>query len=161
MLYNGILLQKKKIKKQGNFTFRLKLGEYEVDLEGTREEVVETIENLPNLITSVQKAFERIKPKRVATLTVKTKARKAPIQKYPKISSPENCGEAILKILGSDWGKWRPRTKEELEEAIKANKLEYSGRVLARVLNGFVKREIVRRWKTNSGDVYILAEEKP
>ena len=148
--------------KQGNFAFRVKMGEYEVEINGTHDEVLKTIENLSNLITNVHRAFENLKPKTVATLTVKTGAAKeeAHTQKYPKIAPTESCDEAILRILETDWGKWRPRTIEEMKEALKANGLNYPGRVFAGVLVGLVKKGTVRRWNTNAGYVYILAEKE-
>ena len=73
-----MLLKKKTVKEtRGNFTFRIRLAEHEVEINGTREEVLKTIEDLPNLVTKVSKAFEIAKPKTVATLTVKTEAPKA------------------------------------------------------------------------------------
>jgi len=146
------------------FGFRVKMGEYEVEISGTREEVLRTVEDLPSLMVNVQKAFETVKPKTVATLTIKKEAPKeetgAPAQKYPKIVHTDNCGEAILRVLETDWGKWRPRTMDELKEALKANGLDFSGRVLAGVLMGLVKQGKVRRWKTDAGHVYILAEKE-
>ena len=156
LLYHGIRVSEKTVK-EANFAFRVKLGEHEVEIRGTNEEVLKTIENLPNLIINVQKAFESLKPKTVATLTVKTEA---PAQKYPKIVPTEKREEAILRILKTDWGKWRPRTMEELKEALKANGLDYSVRVLAGGLAGLVKKGTIRRWDTNAGVVYILAQEK-
>ena len=156
-------LQEKAIREtRGNFAFRTKMGEYEVEISGTHEEVLKTIEELPNLMTNVYKAFETVKPKTVATLSVKTEPSKveAVTQKYPKILSTENCDEAILRILETDWGKWRPRTIDELKEALKANGLHYSERVFAGVLMGLVKKGKVRRWKTDTGHVYILAEKE-
>ncbi len=163
-------IEKKKIEdKHEGFALRIKIGEYEVEIKGTREEVTKTIENLPSLVTNVHKAFENAKPKTVATLTVKTEAPKpapkttseAPAQSYPKITSPANCEKAVLRILETDWGKWRPRTAEELKEAMKASDLKYPGRVLAETLNELADKGLVRRWNTNTGFVYILAEEKP
>jgi hypothetical protein len=145
------------------FVFRVRMGEYEVELRGSREEVLRVLENLPGLMGNVQRAFDSLKPKTVATLTVKTEAPKAempPAQKYPKITPVKGCDEALLRILETDWGKWRPRTLDELKEAIKANGLSFSGRILAGTLMGLVKKGTVRRWKTNAGFVYILAEEK-
>jgi hypothetical protein len=141
------------------------MGEYEVELSGAREEVLKTIEDLPRLMTSVREAFESVKPKTVATLTVKTAKPKeeAPtvtVQKYPKIVRAENCDEAVLRILETDWGKWRPRTIDELREALKANGLNYAGRMFAGVLMGLVRKGKVRRWQTDSGYVYILAEKE-
>jgi len=147
----------------GSFTFRAKIGEYEIELNGNREEVIKTIEDLPNLMNNVHKAFETAKPKKVTTLTVKTEAapqEKAPSQKYPRISPTENYDEAILRILETDWGKWRPRTINELKETLKANGMDYPGRMLATVLMGLVKQEKIRRWNTDAGNVYILAEKE-
>jgi hypothetical protein len=139
------------------------MGEYEIELNGNREEVIKTIEDLPNLMNNVHKAFETAKPRKVTTLTVKTEApkeEKTPSQKYPRISATENYDEAVLRILETDWGKWRPRTIDELKEALKANGMDYPGRMLATVLMGFVKQEKIRRWNTDAGNVYILAEKE-
>ena len=144
-----------------NFVLRVKIGEYELEIGGTRAEVLKTIEDLPNLIGNIQKAFDYSRPKKFATLTVKTEApkdEKTTSEKYPRISGARTCEEATLRLLETDWGKWRPRTVEELREALKANGLEYPARTLAAVLLDLVKQEKIRRWNTDSGYVYILAE---
>ncbi len=148
----------------GNFSFRMKIGDLEIEIKGTQEEVASTIENLPNMVPNIQKAFDSIKPKTVATLTVKTEPPKSsseePSQPYPKIAAPTNCEEAVLRVLGTDWGKWRPRTMDELEEAVRSNGLKYSDRVFSEALDKLAKGGSLRRWNTNNGFVYILAEEK-
>jgi hypothetical protein len=151
--------QKEKI---GNLAFRVRMGEYEVAIEGAREEVLKTIEDLPRLITNVHKAFEVVKPKTVATLTVKTEAarQETKAQNYPKVTASENCDEAILRTLGTDWGKWRPRTQEELREVLKANGMSFQGRMLPNVLAELVRSGKVKRWNTDAGFVYILAEKE-
>jgi hypothetical protein len=155
-------------KKSGGFAFRVKIGEYEVEIQGTPEEVTKTLKDLPDIVTNVHKAFENVKPKTVTTLTVKTeptvKAKttsKPPEQTYPKITSATNCEDAVLRLLETDWGKWRPRTMEELKDAMKASKLEYNTRTLTGTLNTLANKGLVRRWNTTTGFVYILAEEKP
>ena len=157
-------MQDKKTKiSHGSFGFRAKVGEYEIEINGNREEVLKTIEDLPSLMNNVHKAFESVKPKKVATLTVKTEAtkdEKTPSQKYPRISPTEHYDEAVLRLLETDWGKWRPRTIDELKEALKANGMDYPGRTLAAVLMGLVKKEKIRRWNTDAGNVYILAEKE-
>ena len=147
---------------QKSFAFRVKLGEYEVEVRGTREEVLKTVEDLPTLIANVHKAFGSVKPKTVTTLTVKTEPAKkeTQTQKYPKIQATENCEEAIVRILETDWGKWRPRMLDELREALQANRLAYSGRMLSGVLMGLVKKGKIRRWNTDAGFVYILVEQE-
>lgn len=139
------------------------MGEYEVEIQGRREEVLKTLQDLPNLISNVDKAFENVKPKKITTFTVKTepaKEEKVSAQKYPKISPTENYEEAIIRILETDWGKWRPRTIDELRDALKANGMDYPSRMLAGILMGFVKNEKIRRWNTDAGYVYILAEKE-
>ena len=160
--------KQKNEKKPENFAFRIKIGEYEVEIKGNHDDVTKTLENLPSLVTNVHKAFENVKPKTIATLTVKTEpppktkaAPKAPAQKYPKITSSSKCEDAVLGLLESDWGKWRPRTMEELKDAMKANNVKYARRSLTLTLNKLADKGMVRRWNTNTGFVYILAEEKP
>jgi hypothetical protein len=154
-------------KKPENFAFRVKIGEYEVEIHGTHEEVTKTLKELPDIVTNVHKAFENIKPKTIATLTVKTEppikvkaTSKTPAQTYPKITSAKNCEDAILGLLETDWGKWRPRTMEELKDAMKANKMKYIKRTLTGTLNSLANKGKVRRWNTTTGFVYILAEKK-
>jgi len=145
-----------------NFAFRLRTGDYEVEIDGNYGDVLNTIKNLPNLVVDIDKAFEKIKPRKVATLTVKTETagpRKTPMQ-YPQIQSSEKLDEALLRMLETDWGKWRPRTIEELDEALKANGSEQSLRSLGGVLMDLVKKGKIRRWNTNAGYVYILAEKE-
>jgi hypothetical protein len=157
------LTAKKERGKAASFAFRVKIGEYGVEIRGTRSEVLETIENLPSLISNVHKAFEAVRPKKIATLTVKTEApsgQKPSSEKYPRISASETSDEAVLKLLETDWGKWRPRTLDELKDALKANGLDCPARTLAAVLLSLVKEERIRRWNTDAGYVYILAEKE-
>ncbi|MEM3553817.1 MAG: hypothetical protein QXH40_06865 [Candidatus Bathyarchaeia archaeon] len=149
---------------EGEFSFRVKVGDYEVEVKGLKGDVLETIRELPNLMPEVSRAFENLKPKTAATVIVKTPVstvkEETPMEKYPKIPTVENCSEAILKILESDWGKWRPRTLAELKAALAANNLHFPGRTLAGDLLGLVQKGVVRRWKTDKGYVYILAEKE-
>ena len=152
--------------KAGIFSFRVKIGEDEVEIKGTHEEVMKTLENLPNVVPSIHTAFDNLKPKTVATLTVKTEAQQAKTapddsaQGFPKIAATSNCVEAVVRVLETDWGKWRPRTVGELREAVKASGLKFSDHVLSETLDALAKKGVVRRWNTNTGFVYILAEGK-
>jgi len=156
-------LQEKDAKEgEGNFAFRVKLGEYEVEIKGTHEEVLKTVQELPNLTANFASAFENLKPKTVATITVKKEAARGEtaMQKYPQILQTQKCDDAILRVLQTDWGKWRPRTMAEIKEAIRANGLDFSGRMITGFLTGLVKKGKVRSWKTDAGYVYILAEKE-
>ena len=146
-----------------SFAFRVKIGEYELEINGSRNDVLKAINELPTLMGNVYKAFDKLKPKRTTTLTVKTAPgaeEKRPTRKYPKIPQLDDCGKAVLKVLETDWGKWRPRTLQEIKEALKANNLRFPGRKLAGFISGLVRSGKVKRWKTDKGYVYILAEEE-
>jgi len=161
-LYDGMKVTDRSTRRtHDNFAFRLKTGDYEVEIDGSHEDVLNAIKDLPNLVTDIDKAFEKIKPKKFATLTVKTEtagAQKTPSKQYPQIQSSGKLDETVLRILETDWGKWRPRTIDELDEALKTNGIEQSPRTLAGVLMELVKKEKIKRWNTNAGNVYILAE---
>ncbi|MCS7124001.1 MAG: hypothetical protein NZ932_01085 [Candidatus Bathyarchaeota archaeon] len=147
-----------------NFSIRVKVGEYEVEVKGSRSEVLETIKELPSLVPSFSKAFESLKTKGAEAAVkapVPAAARaESPLERYPKISKVESCSEALLRVLESDWGKWRPRTVTELKEALAANDMHFPGRTLAGDLLALVRKGVVRCWKTDKGYVYILAEKE-
>jgi hypothetical protein len=164
---DGMYLQEKTQKeKPSGFTFHVRMGEYELTLSGSREEVYKSVDDLPRLVASVGKAFDTVKPKTVATLTVKTQAAKqenqtqTQSQNYPRIAATRNCDEAVLRLLGTDWGKWRPRTDNELREALRANGLSFPSRAFPAVLGELVKSGKIRRWNTDTGFVYIQAEKE-
>lgn len=144
------------------FTLRVRVGEYEVEVRGSREEVLETIKELPSLMPSFSKALNHLKPavSEVSVRTIAATVKEMAAEKYPKLPKIEGCGEALLKVLESDWGKWRPRTLAELKEALEANEIRYSGSTLSQELLRLVKEGKVRRWKTDKGYVYILAEKE-
>ena len=56
-----------KEKKPEVFAFRVKFGDYEVEIKGTSEEVAKTLKDFPKILANVHKAFENVKPKTVAT----------------------------------------------------------------------------------------------
>lgn len=131
------------------FSLRVKFGQHEIEISGTREEVIKTIEELPSLVANVSKAFDSVninvtQPQSTPTL-------------YPTISSSATCSEAVLKLLETDWGKQQPRTLHELVEAMKANTLHYPPTTLSGVLVWLVKKSKIKRWKTDKGYVYALA----
>jgi len=141
------------------FSLRIRFGEHEVEICGSREDVLATFEQLPKLIADVSKAFEPVSLK-ISTTKVSTGREKGILMQFPTIKGSKKCSEAVLELLKSDWGRWRPRTLSELLEAMKANALHYSSSTLSGVLNWMVRRGKVRRWKTDEGYVYILAEKE-
>jgi len=132
------------------FSFRVKMGQQEIEISGTREEVIKTVEELPSLVASISKAFESTKNVRTVKPATST---------YPSISS-SSCSEAVLQLLGTDWGK-QSKTLTELGEALKANALNYPSTTLSGVLAWLVRKNKIKRWKTDKGYVYVLVGGKP
>jgi hypothetical protein len=153
-------------------SFRVKIDQNEIEISGTPKEVMKTIDDLPKLIENVFKAFRMIPPdleevetetelKKDKPLTVKLKPSSPPSGKrYPSIKKAKNCSQAVLKLLKTEWGMWRPRTMGEIVESLKANAIHYPSSTLSGVLSWLVKRGKVRRWKTDAGYVYIIAEDE-
>jgi len=152
----------------------VKINQHEIEICGTREEVLKTIEDLPSLVANVSKAFEHVKATSGETaatpISVRVTAggsqtplsasKGVPSIPFPSLGSVKNCSEAVLKLLESDWGKWRPRTLPEIVEALKANAVHYPSTTLSGVLKWLVRKKKVRRWKTDAGYVYILVEKE-
>jgi len=132
------------------FSFRVKIGQREIEISGTREEVMKTVEELPQLMEMVSKAFE-------STKTAKETEQPAG-SAYPQVSS-SGCSEAVLQLLASDWGK-QPRSLPELGEALKANAVYYPSTTVSGVLAWLVRKNKIKRWKTDKGYVYVLAGGK-
>jgi len=129
------------------FSFRVKIGQREIEISGTREEVMKTIEELPQLMETVSKAFESTKT---------AKETEQPVSSvYPSVSA-SGCSEAVLQLLASDWGK-QPRSLPELGEALKANAVYYPSTTVSGVLAWLVRKNKIKRWKTDKGYVYVLA----
>lgn len=147
------------------FSFRVKMNQNEVEISGTQKEVLKTIENLPKLIENISKAFAHMNSEVATTektpVTVRlTSPTAVPSKMYPSIKKAKNCSQAVLKLLETEWGAWRPRTMSEIVEALKANAIHYPSTTLSGVLSWLVKKGKVRRWKTDAGYVYILAEKE-
>jgi len=132
------------------FSFRVKMGQMEIEISGTQEEVMKTIEELPLLMETVSKAFELTKKGEETAQSVSSV--------FPSISS-SSCSEAVLQLLASDWGR-QPRTLTELGEALKANAVYYPSTTLSGVLAWLVRKNKIKRWKTDKGYVYVLAGGK-
>ena len=129
------------------FSFRVRFGDFEVEISGSRDEVFKTVELLPSLMANVSRAFELAKASKPTSNVA--------VSAYPTVSG-SNCSEAVLKLLESDWGK-EPRTLPELVDALKANALHYPSTTLSGVLTWLTKKGKVKRWKTDKGYVYAYA----
>jgi len=143
------------------FSLRVRLGRCEVEIRGSRGEVLQTVKDLPTLVASISEAFAEASvdastgntgtPEPSSSLSGSVSA------VFPSIQPSGGCGDAVLRLLETDWGRATPRTLPELVEAMKANAVHYPTTTLSGVLNWLVRKGRVKRWKTDNGYVYVLA----
>ena len=144
------------------FTLRVRLGQCEVEISGSREEVLKTVEDLPNLVTFVSEAFAQSGAGVGATNGLSSRSLSAAPSvsaggAYPSIQGSGNCSDAVLRLLETDWGRSTPRTLPELVEAMRVNAVHFPVTTLSGVLNWLVRKGKVKRWKTDKGYVYVLS----
>lgn len=143
---------------ENRLTVRIKLGEFEVEVSGLREEVLSTLDSISEIVSKVSKAFTE------APIPTKIIAgAKAPAQgltvevELPSIKSPSGVTDAILKLLSTDWGR-TPRTLKELLEAMEANAVYYSIGSISGTLTRLTKEGTVRRLKKDLEYAYVLTK---
>ncbi|RLI30712.1 hypothetical protein DRO51_04695 [Candidatus Bathyarchaeota archaeon] len=144
----------------GKIILRLRVGCSELQLEGSRQNILEMIEkDLPKIFEAISKVEvfkgkeEYHKPLTQQEESFSTSYGLA--ESYPQISA-KSCSEAILQLLSTPWGKKKPRTLSEIKEVLDANALHYSNKVVGFTLTRLTKKQKVRRWKTEHGYVYTL-----
>jgi len=142
------------------FSLRVRLGQCEVEISGSRDDVLKTVDELPNLVATISEAFSEASAR--VDVSSKTAASSEsvsspPSATYPSIQSTGNCSDAVLRLLSTDWGRLTPRSLPELVEAMKANAVHFPATTLSGVLNWLVRKGRVKRWKTDKGYVYVLS----
>jgi len=142
------------------FSLRVRLGRCEVEISGSRDEVLQMVKDLPNLVVAISEAFaqagvEVSNAPNVEPVSSLSSSASAPMV-YPSIQSSGNCSDAVLRLLSTDWGRATPRTLPELIKAMRANAVHYPATTLSGVLNWLVRKGRVKRWRTDKGYVYVL-----
>jgi hypothetical protein len=137
-----------------SFRLKVRLGEMEVEIGGEKDEVLSTLDDLDEIVNKVTLAFNgEPKPRRVM---VEKLVEEAPSLEYPKIIRTNQCGEAVVALLSTNWGK-TPRPIGELREAMEANAVFFPKTTLSGVLVWLVKKGKLRRWKDKRrGYLYVL-----
>jgi len=123
-------------------TVRTKVGEYEVEISGVKDEVME-------FLGEFEEILKALSPRRRESLTQNAGGG------YPIITPSKTYSEAIIKLLSTSWGR-TPRTLREIREALEANAMHCPKTTLSGVLIWLVKKGRVKRYKTKRGYVYYL-----
>lgn len=136
---------------QAPFHIHVRIGEMEVELDGARGEVISALDELDGIVEKVSKAFK------VASQNMRTPVKsRSSTTKFPTIPRTTKCGEAVVSLLSTDWGR-TPRTISELMEAMEANAVFFPKTTLSGVLVWLVKKGRIKRWKDKKrGYLYVL-----
>lgn len=132
-----------------SFMFRIRLGDNEVELSGTREDVLASIVDLPRMVEQVSQAFTHRSDADVNRATME----------YPSLTvNPSlSCPEAIKKLLATAWGRKTPRKLGEIIEVMRVNAVHYPIGTVKGRLTDLTKRGALRRIKGVGGYGYLLA----
>jgi hypothetical protein len=135
------------------FHVKVRIGDKELEIGGSKEEVLSTLADLDSIIEKVTKAFNQ---KGVET---QARQKKNGDVKYPKIQHTTQCSEAIVSLLETEWGK-TPRNIGELREAMEANAIFFPKSTISGVLSWQIKRGSLRRWKDKKRRYLYVINEK-
>jgi len=125
---------------------RVKLGEREVEVEGSKDEVSEFFSNIQDILSNLSEAkdnasIQPVKPQQLPELT---------------FGKGESLPIAILKLFSSGWGR-QPRKLIEVKESLETFGLIYPKQSVAVALLRLAKEGKLRRFKQPDGEfVYTV-----
>ncbi|MCJ7759652.1 hypothetical protein MUP59_00715 [Candidatus Bathyarchaeota archaeon] len=139
------------------FSIRLRIGNNEIEISGNHEDVMNTFQNISELVSKTSDAFGQA-PYQPATQYIAPTQQNAVEESFPSVSiDPATpCPDAIVQILSTDWGKREPRTLGELLAAMKVNAIHYPEGTVKGRLTDLTKRGVLRRISSRKGYEYIL-----
>lgn len=144
------------------FKVRVKVGDNEVEISGTQEEVMNTLGNVSEIVRKVVEAFGEVQTHTNPPAPTGGRGEKITLGnlEYPSLSLDPgiSCPEAIVKLLTTDWGRKQPRALGELLEAMKVNAIHYPEGTVKGRLTDLTKRGALRRIKGERGYGYILVK---
>ncbi len=141
------------------FTIRLKISDCEMELTGSRTEVMQTLDELPQIVGKVVEAFNLPQEAKLRPPQQQEAVEAAP-QEFPAITAQvgTSCPDAIVSVLSTGWGREKPRYLNEILEAMKVNALHFPEGTVKGRLTDLTKRGMLRRIKGEKGYGYVMAK---
>ena len=138
-----------------SFNIRIRIENNEVELSGSKTDVLKALDDLPGIVKKIVGAFDHI-----SSTSKNDEANYTMIknENYPSISitSGTSCPEAIFKLLSTKWGRNKPRKLKELLEVMRVNAIHYPVGTVKGRLTDLTKKGVLRRIKSNGSYGYIL-----
>ena len=137
-----------------SFRLKVRIGDKEIELEGQKEEVLKTLDDVDGILNKINSAF------RVESKPMESEQAPQQIERFPNIPRTSQCSEAVTSLLETDWGK-TPRAIGELREAMEANAIFFPKTTLSGVLVWMTKKGTLRRWKDKKrGYLYVMGDRE-
>jgi len=132
----------------------VRIGDFQVDLEGTHATIRELIgkdKSLFDFIKELQKTISEMPSPIEVTPEVSTEE-----EAVPPLGRPSTTSEALSQLFKTDWGR-KPKTLSEIMQALEANGLYYKKPVVAKVLVDLIKKKELRRRGSKGSFQYVAA----
>jgi hypothetical protein len=138
------------------FTIRIKTKNYEVELTGSRPDVIQTLDELPIMIGKITDAFNS---SQAFSPPPPKESKKDLEDALPTISvhAGISCPDAIIAVLSTDWGRKQPRNMREILETMKVNALHFPVGTVKGRLTDLTKKGRLRRIRGPKGYNYVVA----
>jgi hypothetical protein len=133
----------------------VRIGDFQVDLEGTQENIKELIgkKTLFEYIKELQKTSGNISIVSPATVEFAPEV-PSEEEEVPPLGRPSSTIEALSKLFKTDWGR-KPRPLAEIMKALEANGLYYKKPVVAKALVDLIKKQQLRRLGAKGSFLYV------
>ncbi len=142
------------------FSMRVRIGNCEIELDGKKDEVMATLDELPRIVEMVSKSFKIAGKENVRIAPMEDELKQITLvespEMIPTIPKPSGPSDAIIKLLSTEWGR-KPRTWQEINEALVTNAIYYSKGSITGTLTNLTKKNKLRRIRTEQGYGYVLA----
>jgi hypothetical protein len=136
-----------------NLSIRVKLPNgAEVELRGDQATIDRTLNDLQNVVSKVQTAFESTAAQRFPSKDSEDQTNK----EYPVIERPSGSQDGILRVLRTSWGKTKPRNWREINDALKHNAVHLSEGSVSGALTLMVQAGKLRRVRSEGSYAYTL-----
>lgn len=139
---------------ESSFRIKVRLRDKEIELEGRKEDVLKTLDDVEDILKKITVAFK------TETDPIGVPRDKPKVEHFPNIPRTSQCSEAVTSLLETDWGR-TPRPIGELREAMEANAIFFPKTTLSGVLVWMTKKGTLRRWKDKKrGYLYVMGDRE-
>jgi len=144
----------KKEDKSEHSKISVRLGEFQIELEGTHANVLSLMgKPLYDFIKELQKVIGEIP----SVEEVRTVEEAPPTEYPPPLGKPSSLAEALTKLMvETGWGR-KPRSLGEIMTALETNGLYYKKAAVATTLVYLVKNGTLRRLGSRGSFQYVAA----